>query len=230
MNRDLKKIIGENLHILRGKRTLFDVAVGTGISDRRIGAIEKGKANVTIGLLEKLCNFYNVHPAELFGYKPKPEKKVEYKIQVGKEKLIGEHVDNFTPVPLLRDAGSLGSGYEINEKEIDGTVLIHSSCLEKGGEYRAIRLKGDSMSPVFNDGEIVAIDVKQKDPKKLKEKFIACHRGNYEVMIKRFWELKDKYYFESLNKDVERETGPIIVPKKDGLILGKVVWAWKKFE
>jgi SOS-response transcriptional repressor LexA len=230
MIKDLKKIVGDNLHILRGKRTLFDVAVGTGISDRRIGAIEKGRANVTIGLLEKLCNFYGVSAAELFGYKTKPETKVEYKIHLGKERLIGERVENFFPVPLLRDAGSLGSGYEINEKDIEGTTLIHTSCLKKGGEYQAIKVKGNSMSPLFEEGEIVAVDIKQNNPKNLEGKFVACHRGDYEVMIKRFWEQKEKFYFEALNKDWERENGPILVPKKENLILGKVVWAWKKFE
>lgn len=230
MINNFRKIIGENLHKLRGKKTLFEVSRGTGIGDRYIALIEKGKTNITMDILERLCSFYQIHPAELFGIKCEPESKVEYKIHLGKERLIGERVENFFPVPLLRDAGSLGTGLEINEKDVEGTALIHYSCLRKGGEYQAIRVKGNSMSPVFEEGEIVGIDVKQKNPKVLEGKFVACHKGDYEVMIKRLWGEKEKFYFEALNKDWERENVPILVPKKENLILGKVVWAWKKFE
>lgn len=226
MNEDIKKRVGENLRKLRSRKSLKQIFRATGIGDHYLSFLEQGKVNFTIDTLKKLADYHKVDISELFDTKP----PVEYKLHIGKEKLIGEHVDNFTPVPLLRDAGSLGTGFEINEKDIEGTALIHSSHLRRGGDYRAIWVKGDSMSPVFNDGEIVAIDVKLKNPKTLKGKFIACHTGDYEVMVKRFWEQKEKYYFEALNKEWERENGPILTPKKNNLILGKVIWAWKKFE
>jgi len=226
MNENIKIRVGQNLRKLRGKKSFRKVFQDTGIGDRYLSLLEKGKMNFTVDTLKRIGDYYGIDISEIFGTKP----AIEYKIQIGKERLIGERVENFFPVPLLRDAGSLGTGLEINEKDIEGTALIHYSCLRKGGEYQAIRVKGNSMSPVFEEGEIVGIDIKQKNPKSLEGKFVACHRGDYEVMIKRLWGQKDKYYFEGLNKDWERENGPILVPKKENLILGKVVWAWKKFE
>ena len=57
---DLKEEIGKKLRKLRGGNTLFQVATETGIGDRYISLIEKGKANITLEMLEKLCKFYNV--------------------------------------------------------------------------------------------------------------------------------------------------------------------------
>jgi len=225
MDYDLNIKIGKMLHKLRGNKNLTQIFRDTGVSDRHLSLLERGIGNPTLDTLKKLADYYGVKVIDLFEVKP-----IEYKIQIGKEKLIGERTSNFQPVPLLRDACSLGTGYEINEKDLDGAVLIHTKWLRRNGEYQAIWVKGDSMSPLFEDGEIVAVDTKLRNPVSLKGKFVACHIGNYEVMVKRFWDQKDKYYFEALNKKWERENGPIIVPKKDNLILGKVIWAWKKFD
>jgi len=119
---------------------------------------------------------------------------------------------------------------EIDENSVEGTALIHASKLRRGGEYEAIRVKGDSMIPELNEGDIVAVDVKQRDPVTLRGKLVACHCGEFEVTIKRLVVLKDRFWFKASNPKWEEMNSPLIVPKKDGLILGRVVWAWRQFE
>lgn len=60
MCENFKKEIGELFHKLRGNRTLFDVARGTGIQPGYISLIERGKVNISLDLLQKLCDFYRV--------------------------------------------------------------------------------------------------------------------------------------------------------------------------
>jgi len=57
---DLKSIVGQFLRKARGGISLLKVYAGTGISDRRVSAIEKGKANITLKTFEKLCEFYGI--------------------------------------------------------------------------------------------------------------------------------------------------------------------------
>ena len=216
----VKEKIAKTVRKLRGEKSLLDVAFGTKISEKYLRQIEHGKANLTIEILNKLAVYFGIDLVQLFGYEKNPRPIIEVKAD-----------DHFVSVPLLADPASLGMGLEIDETEVlEEPCLIHKRILKKGHDYRAIFVKGDSMSPVLNDGDIVAIDVKDRNPEKLKGKLVACHTGDFEVTIKSLRVYKDKFYFKALNLKWEEENSPMLTPKKDGLILGKVVWAWKKFE
>lgn len=226
----LNRLVGENLCKLRGKRSLAQVSRETGIQYTYLSSIEKGRANVTLKLLDRLASYFGVPPVQLLGYEQKPRPICEHKLIISEKPLYGDKIENFVAVPLLSDPGSLGPGLEINHTQIEGTCLIHRRVLKKTGKYQAIFVKGTSMLPILGDGDIVAIDVKERDPEKLKGKLVACHMGDYEVTIKSLRVLNGRFYFKALNSTWEDENGPLIATKKDGLILGRVVWAWKKFD
>src|SRR3990170_5082442 len=219
----------ENLRTLRQKKgySTYAVQMKTGISSTLIARYESGKVSPTLKRLEELAKFYGITVSELLGTPPKAP--VQYSIVIGKAQ-VAEPKEVYTPIPLLKDAASLGPGLEIDENNVEGTALIHASKLRRGGEYEAIRVKGDSMIPELHDGDIVAIDVKQREPSVLRGKLVACHTGGFEVTIKRLVILKDKFWFRATNSKWEEMNAPLIVPKKDGLILGRVVWAWRQFE
>ncbi len=227
MDLNLREIIGKNLRRARGSRSLFIVRRDTGISDAYLRSIEKGRANPSIEFLQRLAKYYQVPLESFWGVKEKPP--VQYTIQIGKGTRIEEPGEVYSPVPLLKEPASLGPGLEINEANIEGTVLIHSSKLKSSGEYQAIYVKGESMLPELKAGDIVAIDVKQRNAESLKGKLVACHTGDFEVSIKKLIITKSQLWFRALNFKWEEEHGPILVPKKDGLILGKVIWAWKEY-
>lgn len=182
--------------------------------------ILKSQRHPRIDTLLKLAEGIGCDIVEFFGYEKAPRPIIEVKAD-----------DHFVNVPLLADPASLGSGLEIDEtKRLEEPCLIHKRVLRKGGKYYAVFVKGDSMSPVLNDGDIVAVDIAERDPRKLNGKLIACHTGDYEVSVKLLAVYKDRFYFKALNPKWEQENPPLVAPKKDGLVLGKVVWAWKKFE
>lgn len=229
MNSNLKDILAKNLKKFRGEKTLSEIYRATGIGDRYLSLLEKGDANPTIKTLETLAIYFNIPVAKFFDFAPIVPKSIEYTIQIGKGAKVQEPSESYSPVPLLKDSASLGPGLEINESNIEGTVLIHSSKLKSAGEYQAIYVRGDSMLPELKAGDIVAIDVKQRNPESLKGKLVACHTGNFEVSIKKLIVTKTHLWFKALNDKWEEERGPILLPKKDGLILGKVTWAWKEY-
>jgi len=230
MEESIKKIVGRNLQIFRGDKSLYRVFRDTGIADNWLKACEEGKGNPTIELLERLAKYYGVHIIEFFGVKIKPKPILEYKIEIVKKPSISEKVENYYPIPLLHDPVSLGPGLEISENDIDGTCLIHTSRLRRGGEYQAIRVKGDSMVPVLSDGDIVAVDVKQRNPKDLNNKIVAAKISEQEVTIKLLKVFPGQFRFIAINPDWEQNHPSLTTPARDDVILGKVVWGWKSFE
>jgi repressor LexA len=230
MEESIKKVVGKNLRIFRDKKSLYRIFKDTGITTSYLKECESGEGNPTIELLERLSKYYEVHIAEFFGVKVNPPPILEYKIEIVKKPTISEKVENYYPIPLLHDPVSLGPGLEISENDIEGTCLIHTSKLRKGGEYRAIKVKGDSMIPVLNDGDIVAVDVKQRNPRDLNNKIVVAKVSEQEVTIKLLKVFPGQFRFIALNSDWEQNHPPLITPAKDDVLLGKVVWAWKSFE
>ena len=92
-----------------------------------------------------------------------------------------------------------------------------------------IKVVGESMEPIFSSGDIVAIDFSQNDPAILEGAYVACRLGEAEVTVKQLKNKPNHFHLKAVNPDWEDANGPLLVPKKDGVILGKVVWQWRKF-
>lgn len=91
----------------------------------------------------------------------------EYKKQFEKTDILGNPV---APVPLL---GSVKAGYNyLAQENWIGTVDVETSLVGDGKDYFALKVKGDSMAPVFIEGDIVIIK-KQND----------CESNEYAVVI-----------------------------------------------
>lgn len=91
----------------------------------------------------------------------------EYKKQFEKTDILGNPV---APVPLL---GAVKAGYNyLAQENWIGTVDVETSLVGDGKDYFALKVKGDSMAPVFIEGDIVIIK-KQND----------CENNEYAVVI-----------------------------------------------
>lgn len=102
---------------------------------------------------------FNVNPLWLMGYNV--EKYVK------KTDSLGNPV---TPVPLL---GTVKAGYDyLAQENWIGTVDVETSLVGDGKKYFALKVKGDSMAPVFIEDDIVIIK-KQND----------CENNEYAVVI-----------------------------------------------
>lgn len=91
----------------------------------------------------------------------------EYKKQFEKTDILGNPV---APVPLL---GSVKAGYNyLAQENWIGTIDVETSLVGDGKDYFALKVKGDSMAPVFIEGDIVIIK-KQND----------CENNEFAVVI-----------------------------------------------
>ena len=91
----------------------------------------------------------------------------EYKKQFTKTDVLGNPV---APIPLL---GSVKAGYNyLAQENWIGTVDVETSLVGDGKDYFALKVKGDSMAPVFIEGDIVIIK-KQND----------CENNEFAVVI-----------------------------------------------
>lgn len=67
-------LIGKNLRTLRkaNKRSIFDVANELQMSAHYLGNIERGKANPSVKILDRLAAYYGVATRSLFDEQPDP--------------------------------------------------------------------------------------------------------------------------------------------------------------
>lgn len=91
----------------------------------------------------------------------------EYKKQFEKTDILGNPI---APVPLL---GAVKAGYNyLAQENWIGTIDVETSLVGDGKDYFALKVKGDSMAPVFIEGDIVIIK-KQND----------CENNEFAVVI-----------------------------------------------
>lgn len=135
----------------------------------------------------------------------------------------GQLTEQYRSVPLMRDAAAAGHGRVVSD-DIEGWAVIHESVVPKGHEVRAVRVDGDSMTPLLPSGTIVAVDFDLMDPREANGRIVAA-RQDEDVMIK-WWHIRDDYVaLESQNPAYP----PIYLSgdEMDRALLGQVVWAWQ---
>lgn len=164
-----KEELGKYLKQLREIKglSLREVDKLSDISYTHLNMIENGKRNVTPALLRNLAQLYNADYLDLYekaGYIDLIEDEERSKI---KTDILGNPV---VPLPLV---GAVKAGYNyLAQENWIGTIDVETSLVGDGKDYFALKVKGDSMAPVFIEGDIVIIK-KQND----------CENNEYAVVI-----------------------------------------------
>ncbi len=113
----------------------------------------------------------------------------------------------------------------VDEKDIEGFVVIYQKWVKRGHKYRCLRVKGNSMHPVISDGFIVAIDLKENVPLKLQHQIVAA-RHQDGVTIK-YLLLTGKEYILFPHNTAEYDV--IVIPRTaPNPVIGKIAWWWGK--
>lgn len=133
-------------------------------------------------------------------------------------------------IPLLANAGSMGPGTDVEHDDvIIGALRLSSEWVQKRIRPTSlealsfIHAYGDSMSPTFEDGDILLVDTGRRDPSMADGVYVlGTHK---RVFIKRVSERFDgSRMVSSDNKNVP------LVQELNGdneiEVLGRVVWAW----
>lgn len=103
-----------------------------------------GKIYPRIDKIEMLANYFGIKKSDLIERKDKIDK-------------LGNPV---TEVPLL---GTVKAGYDYMAQENwEGMIEVDQDIIKDGSDYFALKIKGDSMSPVLIENDIVIVK-KQED-------------------------------------------------------------------
>lgn len=133
-------------------------------------------------------------------------------------------------IPLLENAGSMGGGIDVlAEDAIAGRlplshewVRAHASIASLH-HLRFIHGVGDSMSPTFNDGDILLVDGSQRDPGLAGGIYVI--RADGQLFVKRVR--------QNINQQLEISSDNPAVKTVDVLdgtheveFIGRVIWVW----
>ena len=136
-----------------------------------------------------------------------------------------EGLDHYAPVPLLRDAAAAGAARVITEGDVEGYVLVPYGWCPDTQNFSCLRVRGDSMAPVLNDGAIVGVDRAQRDPMMLHQQMVAAHFDD-GVTIK--W-LERQPTGELLLVPENKSHPTLRLPRSEANpILGAVAWYWNR--
>ncbi len=226
--------IGERIKALRAAKglTLYQLARRTGLQYTALKKIEAGKTAPRADTLVKIAKGIGVEPSRFFTDNSPVRPPVVLNIVSSERGTHGfqpSRLAGMAALPLFADAASLGSGREINELDIESFLVVPKDQLPNEENCYCIKVVGESMEPIFSSGDIVAVDFSQNDPTILEGAYVACRLGEAEVTVKQLKNKPSHFHLKAVNPDWEDANGPLLVPKKDGVILGKVVWQWRKF-
>lgn len=223
--------IGERIKTLRAAKglTLYQLARRTGLQYTALKKIEEGKTDPRADTLFKIARGIGVELARFFAEDAALRPPVVLNIVPPARGQRAFQPKFLATLPLFADAASLGTGREINELDIEAFLVVPKDQLPNEENCYCIKTTGESMAPIFSSGDVVAIDFSQNDPALLEGSFVACRLGEGEVTVKQLKVKPNHFHLKGVNPDWEDTHGPLLVPKKDGVILGKVVWQWRKF-
>ena len=92
-------------------------------------------------------------------------------------------------------------------------------------QTNCLRVQGTSMSPLINDGDIVAVDGSQTNPDELNRKIVVAWHRQSGLSLARFIAADGVHLLESENRDYS----PITVEKdRKWQIIGRVLWWIRK--
>ena len=141
--------------------TLEEAGNRVGVHKSTVLRWENGDTEkIKLPIIESLATFYNVNPVWLMGYDVPMDREI-------KTDILGNPV---VSLPLL---GTVKAGYNyLAQENWIGTVDVETSLVGDGEDYFALKVKGDSMAPVFIEDDIVIIK-KQND----------CENNEFAVVI-----------------------------------------------
>lgn len=125
--------------------TLEEAGLKVGVHKSTVLRWENGETEkIKLPILEALADYYNVNPVWLMGY--------DVNKHFTKTDVLGNPV---VSIPLL---GSVKAGYNyLAQENWIGTVDVETSLVGDGKDFFALKVKGDSMAPVFLEGDIVVV-------------------------------------------------------------------------
>lgn len=224
--------VGSNARRIRRAKglTLEQVAAQLGTDTGNLSRLERDKQGYTDEGVRKLATALGVEVAELFAEEPKAPyfSRSEVAPAVASN-LLGR--PEVFEVPVHDARFSMGHGAEqpaqdtvVDHLRLAGTwVRQHLPGISSTLNLAVVTGYGNSMSPVFNDGDVLLVDRGVREIKTDQIYALSFRDELYIKWIQRFPDGSLKIVSE--NKTFE----PIHIPKDqvEGVTVhGRIVWAW----
>ena len=133
-------------------------------------------------------------------------------------------------IPLLAiQTGTLGQAggpfVDITNAEVDEVIAAPVVWCPNPTATNCLRVKGTSMSPFINHGDIVAVDGAQTNPKELNGKIVVAMHRKTGLVLARFIATEGIHILQSEDRDF----APVPVDKdRKWQIVGRVLWWIRK--
>jgi len=176
----------------------------------------------------KVCTYLDLSPAWLFLGKGEIWITANSPLVLNQDKAL--YGENILSLPLMNSAASMGSGEEQTDNEIVIDVLriskdwlnktlINISAVKNLAFIHGI---GDSMSPTFNDGDILLVDTGISSVRVDGVYVLEAHE---RLFIKRVRQRIDSAY-EISSDNPTVKTSDILNGDHQVSVKGRVVWVW----
>jgi len=200
-------------HILKEKGlSLAELSRRMNVNYRVMFNYISGTSNVTLEILQKFSSALEIHPAEILGGWSMPSSN--------------NHEEEFAKVPIYDVRASAGYGITNNDEETKGHLAFSRTWIKKRGlrpdKLGIITVRGDSMVPVLNEGDLILVNHEDKTPSSGKP--FVMRIGN-EILVK-FAQMTSKGLIANSANSVYQ---PMLVDNEDVEIIGKVVCSMREW-
>lgn len=148
----------------------------------------------------------------------------------GKRKVDPNKKAKLVAVPLLPiHAGTRGeigdADSNLDQVSAEEMIAAPSNWCPNPAETSCLMVKGSSMSPMIENGDVVALDYSETDPATLSGKVVVAWHREHGLSLARFLLVQGVQMLDSEN----REYQPLVLEKdRNWRIVGKVLWWIRK--
>jgi transcriptional regulator with XRE-family HTH domain len=133
-------------------------------------------------------------------------------------------------IPILRatvatPGGKGDSVLNLEALPAEEIIATPESWCPNPSETNCLRVRGDVMKPLINDGDIVAVDCAQTDPSKLNGKIVVTWHQEAGLILSRFLFINGAYLLEAESREFQPWQ---LSNKRNWRIIGKVLWSIRR--
>ncbi len=211
--------------------TQSEMAKKLDISHAHVSKLESGGSRASFHLLLAIEYLFGISASWLqtgegemkvarldLGTMPTPELKV---VADSPPKAAEQNI--YVSMPIFEDSAAAGVPRIVRDEAVEGYAVVHASQLQRG-RHIALRVSGDSMKPIIDTGDIVAVNRDRRDPRQLLGRIVVA-QVDEGITIKYLLRGKPGTY---ILQPENREYRTIDVNATDLKVIGCVEWAWKK--
>ncbi len=224
---------GERIRRVRGGKSMSEFAAGFGIHKNTLARYEKGDGLPDAGFLAKLCEVYRINPAWMLtgkGPAHSADRQGDSPLCDGDEEAVDS--ENYVYIPLYNVVASGGDGsFPEDEEIVDALAFkrewIRSELRANPKDLALVMMTGESMEPTLGKDDVLLVNRRVGGSR---SDGIYLVRSGDALLVKRLQfmptgdvrVISDNQSYEPFTVHPESENTTF-------RIIGRVVWAGKKF-